>query len=73
MSCFVYNILVLNDMCLYFFDFFNVYLFLRERVREQGRDREREENTESEASSKLRAVSTEPYVVLELTNREIRT
>ena len=35
--------------------------------------REREEDTELEAASRLRAVSTGPDVGLELTNREIMT
>ena len=34
---------------------------------------EREEDTESEAASRLQAVSTEPDVRLEHTNREIMT
>ena len=34
---------------------------------------EREEDTESEAGSRLQAVSTEPDAGLELTNREIVT
>ena len=34
---------------------------------------EREGNTESEADSRLRAVSTEPDAGLELTDREIMT
>ena len=34
---------------------------------------EREEDTESEAGSRLRAVSPEPDAGLELTNREIAT
>ena len=34
---------------------------------------EREEDTESEADSRLRAVSTEPVMGLELTNHEIMT
>ena len=34
---------------------------------------EREGDTESEADSRLRAVSTEPDTRLELTNREIMT
>ena len=34
---------------------------------------EREEDTESEAGSRLRAVSPEPDAGLELTNREIMT
>ena len=51
-----------------------VYLFLRERDRVQReRGREREGDTESEAGSRLRAVSTEPDAGLEPTNREIVT
>ena len=38
-----------------------------------GRGREREGDTESEAGSRLRAVSTEPDVGLELVNCEIVT
>ena len=53
----------------------------REREREKERDRhtmsgvraEREGGTESEGGSRLRAVSTEPDVGLELMNREITT
>ena len=54
---------------------FNVYLFLRERERDSMSrgGAEREGDTESEAGSKLRAVSTEPNMGLELTNREITT
>ena len=59
-----------------FFIFFNVfYLFLRKRER-QGVSRggkERERDTESEAGSRLRAVSTEPDTGLELVNHEITT
>ena len=40
---------------------------------EPGRGTEREGDTESEAGSRLPAVSTEPDVGLELTNREIVT
>ena len=46
---------------------------MRETEREQGRDREREGDTESEAGSRLRAVSTEPDAGLEITNHEIMT
>ena len=57
--------------------FFNVYLFLREKERERvcvsGGGTEREGDIESKAGSRLRAVSTEPDVGLELTNREIMT
>ena len=44
----------------------------RETERERGRGRERGD-TESEAGSRLRAVSTEPDAGLEPTNREIMT
>ena len=40
---------------------------------EQRRGQERETHTELEAGSRLRAVSTEPDVGLELTNHEIVT
>ena len=55
--------------------FFNVCLFLREMECEwrRGRGREREGDTEFEASSKLRAVSTEPYTGLKPKNHEILT
>ena len=53
--------------------FFNVYLFLRQRETEHERGRLREGDTECEASSRLRAVSTEPDTGLELTDREIMT
>ena len=55
--------------------FFNVYLCLRDRDRRSasGRGAEREGDTESEAGSRLRAVSTEPEAGLELTNCEIMT
>ena len=47
----------------------------RERERESmsGRGAEREGDTESEAGSRLRAVSTEPDAGLELTDRKIVT
>ena len=56
----------------------NVYLFLRgrERGKEGGREGGRADGegaTECEAGSRLRAVSTEPAVGLEPTNREIMT
>ena len=58
--------------------FFNVYLFLRERERERetevsGGGAEREGDTESEAGSRLHAVSTDPDTGLEPTNCEIVT
>ena len=60
----------------FFINFFEC-LFLRERERERARmsggGAEREGDTESEAGSRLRAVSTEPDTGLELTSREIMT
>ena len=53
--------------------FLNVYLFLTERQSMSGRGAEREGDTESEAGSRLRPVSTEPDARLELMNREIMT
>ena len=53
--------------------FFNVYLFLRERESTSGGGAEIEGDIESETGSRLRAVSTEPDVRLELTNHEIVT
>ena len=58
-----------------FLIFFNIYLFLRDRER-QSMSRggaEREGDTESETGSRLWAISTEPDVGLELTDREIMT
>ena len=47
-------------------------MFIFERQREsRRRGREREGDTESKASSTLRAVGTDPDAGLELTNREI--
>ena len=59
---------------IYFFNkFFNAYLFLRDRDRAgEGRSKEREADTESETGSRLQAVSTEPSVGLEPTNRRDR-
>ena len=56
-----------------FFNFFNVYLFLRERKSVSGGGAETEGDTESEAGSRIQAVSTEPDVGLEPTNCEIMT
>ena len=55
--------------------FFNVCLFLRESERQSmsGGGAEREGDTESEAGSRLWAVSTEPDAGLEPTNCEIMT
>ena len=55
------------------FFFFNVCLFLGETECEWGRGRESEGDTESEAGSRLPAVSAEPEAGLELMNREIVT
>ena len=57
------------------FFFFNVYLFLREGERRSlsGGGTEREGDTESEAGSRLRAVSAEPDAGLKLTDCEIMT
>ena len=53
--------------------FFNFYLFLRERQSTSRGGAERGGDKESEAGSRLWAVSTEPDVGLELINREIMT
>ena len=60
---------------LLFFIFFNVYLLLRDReTQSMSRGRvERGGDTQSEAGSRLCAVSTEPDMGLELTNCEIMT
>ena len=55
------------------FFFFYIYSFLRDRDRAQVGEGQREGDTESEAGSRLRAVSTEPHAGLELTNCEIMT
>ena len=51
--------------------FFNLFIFEIQSVGKGGA--EREGDTESKASSRLRAVSIEPDVGLEPTNREIMT
>ena len=58
-----------------FLFFFNVYLFLREGERQSvsGEGTEKEGDTESEAGSRLRALSSEPNAGLELTDCEIMT
>ena len=58
-----------------FFKLFYIYLFFRNRVRQSVSrgGAEREGDTESEAGSRLQAVSTEPDVGLELTECEIMT
>ena len=54
---------------------FNVYSFLKDRERQSisRGGAEREGDTESEAGSRLGAVSTEPEAGLELMNGEIMT
>ena len=68
--------LTVNSSTFFLTSFFNVYLFLRERERETkhewGRGRERGRQ-ESEAGSRLRAVSTESHMGIELTNHETMT
>ena len=54
-------------------NFFNVYLFLRERDKVQSGEGQREGDTESEASSRLWVVSTEPDTGLKPTNQAIMT
>ena len=57
-----------------FFFLFNVYLSLREREGERQRawvGEEQRRDTESQAGSRLRAVSTEPNAGIKLTNCEI--
>ena len=49
-----------------------IYLFLREREHKLG-GAEGEGDTESEAGSRLQAISPEPDVGFELTDREIVT
>ena len=57
---------------LFFLIFFNVYLFLRQRETEHERA-ERQGDTESEADSRLWAISPEPDAGLELADCEIVT
>ena len=53
--------------------FFYAYFWETERQSMSGGGAEKEGDTESEAGSRLRAVSTEPTVGLEPTNQEIMT
>ena len=64
------DLILMAEGCLFFF-FLMFIIFGRETEREQGRGREGD--TESEAASRLRAVSTEPDVGPELMNCEIVT
>ena len=57
----------------FFFFLTFIYFWDRERQSMNGGGAEREGDTESEAGSRLRAVSTEPDAGLELTDREIMT
>ena len=50
-----------------------MFVFKRERESTSRGGAEREGDTESEAGSRPRAVSTEPNAGLELTDREIMT
>ena len=50
-----------------------IYFWDRERQSMNGGGAEREGDTELEAGSRLRAISTEPNAGLELTNCEIMT
>ena len=66
---------LLDHLVVLFFCVF-VYLFLREREGEREHSRggaEREGDRDSEAGSRLQAVSTEPDEGLEPTNQEIMT
>ena len=71
------KLLYLQNYCHYFnFIYFLIFLtliFERQRQSRSGEGAPREGDTESEAGSRLRAVSTEPDAGLELTNREIVT
>ena len=56
-----------------FKNFKHLFIFERQRPSVVGGGAEREGDTESEAGFRLRAVSTEPDVELEPTDREIMT
>ena len=62
-----------SEWFFFFLFFFNVYLFLGQRQSMNGGGAEREGDTESEAGSRLRAISPEPDAGLELTDHEIVT
>ena len=70
--------LFFSQLCssvVFFFDFF-LHLFVFDRQKETEHKwggAEREGDTESEAGSRLRAVSTEPYTGLELEECETMT
>ena len=66
--------LQLNSVCFLKKIFFNVYLLLRDReTQSMSRGGTERRDTESEAGSRLWAVSTEPNAGLELTNCKIMT
>ena len=67
------RIFVMIEVCSIFFLIFKNVLLILERQSGSQKGAEREGDTESEAGSRLQAVSTEPDVGLELTNREIMT
>ena len=50
-----------------------MFIFDRERQSMSGGGAEREGDTESQAGSRIWAVSTEPYTGVELTDHEIMT
>ena len=56
-----------------FYVFYILFIFDRKRQSTSGGGTEREGDTESEAGSRLGAVSTEPDSGLELRNHEIMT
>ena len=64
-----------SHLVLALFFFFNFHLFLRDRERQRMSrgGAEREGDTEFQAGSRLRAVSTEPDAGLELSSCEIMT
>ena len=67
--------LLLGFFLLFIIIFFNVYLFLRETETEceRGKGREKGRQNTEQAPGSEQAVSTEPEVGLEPTNREIMT
>ena len=64
---------IFNNSELWIGSSFQTGLFIFERQSASRGGAEREGDTESEAGSRLQAVSTEPNVGLELTNRETVT
>ena len=72
---FVNNVSILtHQFSFIFFKFFKcLFIFERQRQSVIGGGAEGEGDTESEAGSRLRAVSTEPDAELELTHCEVMT